>query len=131
MSSVGNIELQVTASAPKPSAKAPARDKPPDDRAIEHGATAAPRIGGAEDPDRPVIDERTLDRIALRLYKRDPGLSIEKDEIVRGYIYRFVDPESGNQVGQFPADKVLETMRALHEISDRRANQEKGPGVAV
>jgi hypothetical protein len=139
MSSVGTIEVHVTASVPRPSATSSAGSAPSDHRANAPSsdpasaprAVAAPQTGAAEDQDRPVIDERTLDRMAMRLIKRDPGLSIEKDETVRGYIYRFFDPESGDQVGQFPADKVLETMRALHEISDRRTNDEKGPGVAV
>jgi uncharacterized FlaG/YvyC family protein len=131
MSSVGNIEIHFTASAPKPSAKAPAESMPGNDRANAPRAAAVPQDGAEKDSDRAVIDEPTLDRMALRLYKRDPGLSIEKDEIVRGYVYRFVDPESGDQVGQFPADKVLETMRALHEIAERLSTEEKGSGIAV
>jgi hypothetical protein len=131
MSSIANIELNISANVPKPPAKAPSEGAHPDDRESAARAVAAPQSGAAKEQDSPAIDERTLDRMALRLVKRDPGLSIEKDELVRGYIYRFFDPESGNQVGQFPADKVLETMRALHEISDRRANEAKGPGLAV
>ena len=70
------------------------------------------------------VDEQTLDRIALRLVKRDPGLVIEKDDIVRRYIYRFLDSESGDLIRQFPAEKVLATMRALRLASESRITTE-------
>lgn len=77
------------------------------------------------------IDEQTLDRMALRLVKREPGLAIEKDETIQGYVYRFLDAESGDQIRQFPADKVLETMRALRQVSEHLERQREGDGVSV
>jgi uncharacterized FlaG/YvyC family protein len=48
---------------------------------------------------------------------------------VRRYIYRFVDSENGTQVRQFPAAQVLETMRALHQASDRLVEEKSGADV--
>jgi uncharacterized FlaG/YvyC family protein len=108
------------------------RAKPADDRANSAPAkTSAPAPDEKARREAAAFDERTLDRMALRLVKRDPGLAIEIDDIVRRYVYRFFDSESGDQIRQFPADRVLETMRALRQVSDGLARQDQSADVAV
>lgn len=133
MTSVGQVEYGMSAPASlgtRPAARAEDDAADPAAGKAAHSDRAAPdrRERGA---DEKAIDERTLDRMALRLVKRDPGLAIEHDEVVRRYVYRFLDAESGDQIRQFPADKVLETMRALRQVSDHLQRQREGEGVAV
>lgn len=131
MTSLGHIEFGVNA------AKLPAGTRPETSAGADAaGAKAAkPESPPHQERERraeaKAIDERALDRMALRLVKRDPGLAIEKDDVVRRYVYRFFDAESGDQIRQFPADKVLETMRALRQATLYLSKQSEGPDVAV
>lgn len=112
MVSLGNIDPIAPALSAGPAAK-PKEAAPP-------APTAAPPPADAVQKDA-AFDEQMLDRIAQRLIKRDPGLAIERDDVVRRYIYRFFDSEDGKLVRQFPVEKVLATMRALHLASEGRA----------
>ena len=74
----------------------------------------------ANPADKPAtFDEHTLDKIGLRLMKREPGLAIEKDDIVSGYIYRFLDSVSGEELRQFPAKIIVDTLHALQAVNER------------
>jgi uncharacterized FlaG/YvyC family protein len=134
MTSLGHIDPAASAALATTPAVAPPVS------AAQEGAPGAASGASAPAVDAPLaadaqkeddFDERMLDRMALRLVKRDPGLAIERDEIVRRYIYRFLDVDSGDQIRQFPTERVLETMRALRAVSDRLTNEERGPGLAV
>jgi len=138
MTSVGNIELRAAAAALQPrgaTAGADAVPVPtkgsPDTQAKASSAEANPGSAPAKESAGLAVDERALDRIAQRLIKRDPELAIEKDEAGGGYIYRFFDKETGELVRQFPAEKALETMRALHQVADHKSDEKTGPGLAV
>jgi uncharacterized FlaG/YvyC family protein len=76
-------------------------------------------------------NERVLDQMALRLVKRDPGLAIEKDDVLERYVYQFLDRDDGKLVRQFPAAQILETVRALHQMNVRRAADDSDSSVAV
>ncbi len=133
MTSLGHIEFGAGAITPPahPRADAPA-GAGADAAAVKAVKPASPPHEERERrAEVKTIDERALDRMALRLVKRDPGLAIEKDDVVRRYVYRFFDAESGDQIRQFPADRVLETMRALRQATAHLSKQSEGPDVAV
>ncbi|MBI1239812.1 MAG: hypothetical protein GC199_10785 [Alphaproteobacteria bacterium] len=43
-------------------------------------------------------------------------LSIDRDDQVERFIYRSIDRETGEVLGQWPADQVLHAMRHLREV---------------
>ncbi len=83
-----------------------------------HDVPASAKAPGAGQTHGQGVDEQTLDKMAQRLVKRDPGPLIEKDDVLRSYVYKFVDRDSGALVRQFPAASILATMRALQQLDD-------------
>jgi len=130
MINLGPIEPGISAATPPAGARPETPASAGADPAVATAKSAEPPL---EERERraEAIDEQALDRMALRLIKRDPGLAIEKDDVVRRYVYRFFDAESGDQIRQFPADRVLETMRALRQAAAYLSRQNEGPDVAV
>ena len=87
------------------------------------GQSAAPPVlpgqkdaGGGKSKE---FDNKALDQIASRLVALDSRLAISRDEVIQRFIYKFVNPDNGKVVQQYPGQMTLDSLHAMEEAYKR------------
>ena len=65
------------------------------------------------------LSDKALDQIASRLMTPESRLAISRDSVVQRFIYKFVNPDNGKVVQQYPQKMTLNTMYAMEEAYKR------------
>jgi uncharacterized FlaG/YvyC family protein len=100
---------------PAPSAGAP-------DLAPAPQTASEPALPGQAGPDgrrSTELSDQTLDQIAARLVALDSRLAISHDSVIERFIYKFVNPNNGKVLQQYPQKMTLNTMYAMEEAYQR------------
>ena len=69
------------------------------------------------------FNNHSLDKIAARLVALDSRLAISRDDVIQRFIYKFVNPDSGKVVDQYPQPMTLDTLHAMEEAYQRFLNE--------
>ncbi|MFZ1991043.1 MAG: flagellar protein FlaG [Alphaproteobacteria bacterium] len=85
--------------------------------------TPAPTLPGqkstADQTKSKEFDNKALDKIASRLVALDSRLAISRDDVIQRFIYKFVNPDSGKVVQQYPQQMTLDSLHAMAEEYQR------------
>lgn len=85
--------------------------------------TAAPALPGqksaTDQPKNKEFDNKALDKIAARLVSLDSRLAISRDDVIQRFIYKFVNPDNGKVIQQYPEQMTLDTLHAMEEAYQR------------
>ena len=92
-------------------AAAPASQAPP--VTAPNGQTTSDEKKDAE------LSDKALDQIASRLMTPESRLAISRDSVVQRFIYKFVNPDNGKVLQQYPQKMTLNTMYAMEEAYKR------------
>lgn len=65
------------------------------------------------------FDNHALDQIAARLVALNSRLSISHDSVIQQFIYKFVNPDNGKVLQQYPQQMTLDTLHAMEEAYKR------------
>jgi uncharacterized FlaG/YvyC family protein len=65
------------------------------------------------------FDNHALDQIAARLVALDSRLAISHDSVIQRFIYKFVNPNNGKVVQQYPQQMTLDSLHAMAEAYKR------------
>ena len=102
---------------PAPGATTPSSDSPP---AQVAPAPSLPGQGTSTNQQKnKEFDNKALDKIAARLVSLDSRLAISRDDVIQRFIYKFVNPDSGKVIQQYPEQMTLDTLHAMEEAYQR------------
>jgi len=65
------------------------------------------------------FDNKALDQIAARLVDFDSRLAISRDTVIQRFIYKFVNPNNGQVLHQYPQPMTLDSLHAIAEAYKR------------
>ncbi len=114
-SMVEAVSASLSHTYPAPSAGAPSGSVPASQPPV-------PALPGQATPDSKKSKEfgdHALDQIASRLVTADSRLAISRDDVIQRFIYKFVNPNDGKVVKQYPQKMTLNTMYAMEEAYKR------------
>jgi uncharacterized FlaG/YvyC family protein len=116
-------------STPSPSAQSAAAEKP--ERGEESERRPSRAAEGAVPRNRPVDDRvgkiDQLQRMAEEAFAADNlKLSIKYDKAAGQFVYRGLDPETGEVVKEYPAEEVLERIARSKRDGDSRLDAPAG-----
>ena len=100
---------------PASGATTPATDSAPVPALPGRGAPAP----APAPPKSKTFDNKSLDQIASRLVALDSRLAISRDDVIQRFIYKFVNPDNGKVIQQYPGQMTLESLHAMEEAYKR------------